>query len=206
VRPVEGERWPENHAERFGVSAEFAGCIWDYTDIGRGFVRQNYTGATIYRCVLPSWDNSARQHNRAFIMEGGTPENYECWLAEAAARTRAERSPGEQLLFINAWNEWAEGCHLEPDRRHARGFLEATLRVKRGISVAAGKWHHLPPQSPKKPPLPPLAVEEGAQPVRDGRLRASTHGAVTHIATKLKRWPTLHFSARALYRLALKRK
>jgi lipopolysaccharide biosynthesis protein len=181
VRPVEDERWPENHAAQFSVAPEFSGCIWDYADIGRGFIRQDYTGEKIYRCVLPSWDNSPRQHNRAFIMEGGTPENYECWLAEAAARTSAERAPSEQLLFINAWNEWAEGCHLEPDRRHGRGFLAATLRAKLGISQAAGNWQHIPLHSPTQSPPPPVA------------------GVVARIAAALKRRPMLYAAARALF-------
>jgi lipopolysaccharide biosynthesis protein len=174
--------WPANLAPQFGTGPDFEGCIWDYADIAQNFVKRDYAGTRIYRCVFPSWDNTARQHRRAFIMQGGTPENYERWLSEAALRTCAERAPAEQLLFINAWNEWAEGCHLEPDRKHGRGFLEATLRVKQGKTKAALSWQHIPRPQPQDPPAAPIPFAAQA-------------------ATLLKRTPFLYVIARAGYQL-----
>jgi len=78
--------------------------------------------------VFPGWDNSPRRGADAWVLHGNTPESYEQWL-RLAVRRAGTRPAGERLVFINAWNEWAEGAHLEPDRRHGRGFLEATRRV-----------------------------------------------------------------------------
>ena len=63
-------------------------------------------------------------------MLGSTPENYEQWLAQAIHRTARDFPELDRLVFINAWNEWAEGCHLEPDRKFGRGYLEATLSAR----------------------------------------------------------------------------
>jgi len=81
---------------------------------------------TTYPVVFPSWDNSARRSS-ATIIENHDATEYARWLEDAVTRVSA-RSPQQRLVFLNAWNEWAEGCHLEPDRIHGHAFLEATAQ------------------------------------------------------------------------------
>lgn len=82
---------------------------------------------TAFPCVFPSWDNTVRRTS-ATIIENHDPAEYRRWLAHAVSRVEG-RSPDERLVFINAWNEWAEGCHLEPDQWHGKAFLEATADI-----------------------------------------------------------------------------
>lgn len=79
-----------------------------------------------FRCVTPSWDNSARRQEGANIFVGSTPEKYRQWLGNVVSYTRSTFNGDEQIAFVNAWNEWAEGNHLEPDLKHGRAYLEAT--------------------------------------------------------------------------------
>jgi lipopolysaccharide biosynthesis protein len=84
-----------------------------------------------FRCVTPSWDNSARRKHGAWIYHGSTPERYEAWLKRMIQKTQRKLEEGKQIVFINAWNEWAEGNHLEPDLKWGRAYLEATQRALR---------------------------------------------------------------------------
>jgi len=86
-----------------------------------------------FPCVTPAWDNSPRRNTGAFILHGSTPELYERWLRSVVERF-VPTGPGEDLVFLNAWNEWAEGNHLEPCRKWGLGYLEATGRAVRGAS------------------------------------------------------------------------
>lgn len=82
---------------------------------------------TTYPTVFPSWDNSVRRTS-ATIIENHDPAQYRRWLEDSIARV-APRNAEQRLIFINAWNEWAEGCHLEPDRLHGASFLDATANA-----------------------------------------------------------------------------
>ena len=87
-------------------------------------------GYVRFRCVTPGWDNSARRRRGARILVGSTPQLYEKWLRSVVDLTRAEsRGREETIVFVNAWNEWGEGNHLEPDQRWGRAYLEATARA-----------------------------------------------------------------------------
>lgn len=82
-----------------------------------------------FRCVTPGWDNTSRRKNRPIMFLGSTPERYERWLRDMVRWTRKYHSDSQRYIFINAWNEWAEGNHLEPDRLHGLAYLEATARA-----------------------------------------------------------------------------
>ncbi|MEK6277287.1 MAG: glycoside hydrolase family 99-like domain-containing protein [Actinomycetota bacterium] len=79
-------------------------------------------------CVFAGWDNSPRRGRDGVIVTGNTPERLEEGLREAAELVAARPQP-EQLVFVNAWNEWAEGNYLEPDRSNGRELLEAVRRA-----------------------------------------------------------------------------
>jgi lipopolysaccharide biosynthesis protein len=98
-----------------------------------------------YPGVTPTWDNSARRPNGGTVFIESTPDRYRLWLADALAK--AARLEPDAFVAVNAWNEWGEGCHLEPDRRHGRAYLEATARAVAG-------WRPLATQ-----PLPEVSAE-----------------------------------------------
>jgi len=85
-------------------------------------------GLTTYPGAFVDWDNTARYKDRATIFQGVTPERFEYWLSELV-KSMPERKLPEEFIFINAWNEWAEGAYLEPDVRNEYKYLEALKNV-----------------------------------------------------------------------------
>lgn len=91
-------------------------------------LRKPSSDCKTFPCVFPSWDNSPRCKARTpFIYQNNDSSVYGNWLTKSIEKVQ-QYAPQEQIVFINAWNEWAEGCHLEPDLRNGRKFLEATLK------------------------------------------------------------------------------
>lgn len=109
------------------ASADFAGTIYDW----RHFVRRSekYTQACyrLFRSVCPGWDNTARRKNGGTIFLNSSPRLYRRWLVNAIRDTlQNQPNPDERLVFVNAWNEWAEGAYLEPDASYGYAYLQAT--------------------------------------------------------------------------------
>lgn len=78
-----------------------------------------------FKTVIPSWDNTARRGSDGQVYVGN-PDVYKKWLKDVITLTKEKMGKNEQFVFINAWNEWAEGAHLEPDRKFGYGYLKAT--------------------------------------------------------------------------------
>ena len=81
----------------------------------------------LFRRANPSCDNETRLPGRGRILRESTPERYRKWLVNTARETlRRFDHPDKRLVFINAWNEWAEGAYLEPDQSTGYAYLQAT--------------------------------------------------------------------------------
>jgi lipopolysaccharide biosynthesis protein len=107
--------------------------IFDYNDMVRRMLQKESPPYKRYPCVTPGWDNSARRTSGAVIIKDSTPQVYGKWL-ETVIRRFAPFSPEENFAFICAWNEWAEGNHLEPDRKWGRAYLQQTFAaLQRGV-------------------------------------------------------------------------
>lgn len=102
----------------------FLGYITPYSD-WRQFVHQQFD-YKLFRGVMPGWDNTPRRMEHANIIHGSSPAEYKEWLSEAIRYTKKNFEPEEQVIFINAWNEWAEGAILEPCDQYNYQYLEAT--------------------------------------------------------------------------------
>lgn len=86
----------------------------------------------LFRCVTPSWDNTARRGDNGIIVHGSSPGLYQYWLHNTAL-TFKPFSEEENFIFINAMNEWAEGNHLEPCIKYGKAYLEATKKALEDI-------------------------------------------------------------------------
>jgi glycosyltransferase involved in cell wall biosynthesis/SAM-dependent methyltransferase len=115
--------------EEVPVFNDFSGEIYDYRKVAENMLNHPVGNFTLFRGVMPSWDNTARMQNQGTIWAHSNPQFYCRWLHRAVLQTRRHSNPDERLIFINSWNEWAEGAHLEPDERYGYAWLNATRRA-----------------------------------------------------------------------------
>jgi hypothetical protein len=105
--------------------------VLDHRELAALEVGEAVAGVESYPCVGPSWDNTPRLGMRGLVYRNSSPELFR-GVVRRAVEVLAGRPAERQLLFLKAWNEWAEGNHLEPDQRFGHGWLEA---VRDGMGV-----------------------------------------------------------------------
>ena len=103
----------------------FTGRIDDYEALREAASRRPDPPYTLFRGVMPSWDGTPRGGAVAPSFVNAAPEGYGAWLDDACRWTVQHHAPSSHFVFVNAWNDWGRGCHLEPDQRYGRLFLEA---------------------------------------------------------------------------------
>jgi len=107
------------------TNPDFHGFVDDYLAIAVRSATQQGKPFTRFPGVTPRWDNTARRQDNPYILGGSDPGGFKAWLEQTFNMVRHLNSPGERFVFINAWNEWAEGAYLEPDTQYGHGYLTA---------------------------------------------------------------------------------
>jgi lipopolysaccharide biosynthesis protein len=107
------------------INPDFSGDVLDWRELARNAMGAAAPSYLLYPGVNPGWDNEPRRSGRGRVLAHASPRAYRDWLRCAVTAAR-KRSPDSPMVFINAWNEWAEGAVLEPDTRLGHAWLEAT--------------------------------------------------------------------------------
>jgi lipopolysaccharide biosynthesis protein len=124
----------ENKNNGDGKYGELRGPVYSYRDVLEHYMR-NYSSSDFqqFPSVVVNWDVSPRHGRDALLLDEGSPELFRQWLLHASLSAKANLPASDQMVFINAWNEWAEGAYLEPDSQNGYSYLEAIEAVKREI-------------------------------------------------------------------------
>ena len=112
------------------MTSDFKGIIYSYESVVEHYV-DSVRPFPYFPGVMPRWDNTARKGESGHLYHGSTPQIFSAWLKSACNKT-LRLNPKHPLVFINSWNEWGEGAHLEPDFRFGRRYLEAARSVLSG--------------------------------------------------------------------------
>ena len=109
------------------INPYFNGWIKDAESfINKKQYMMNHKSTTYYRAALTSWDNTARKATSgATIYTGLTPGTFKTWLTDIICESKKIHSEDKNIVFVNSWNEWAEGSHLEPDMKYGYAYLQA---------------------------------------------------------------------------------
>jgi lipopolysaccharide biosynthesis protein len=101
--------------------------VYDYS-LARRLMLKRKPNYEFYPCIFVGWDNTPRRGKNGVIITNSTPELFESGLSDYIEAS-LDKPYDDRLIFINAWNEWAEGNHLEPDVKNGNNHLEAVKRT-----------------------------------------------------------------------------
>lgn len=120
------DRYAKQVIKKTYLNPFFNGRVFDMEEFIKNQEFLYETDFKLYKTVFPSWDNTARKAYTGASVFEISPELYKKWLIDCINWTKENNKKDEQFIFINAWNEWAEGAHLEPDQKYGYAYLQAT--------------------------------------------------------------------------------
>ncbi len=129
-------RHPVRKVARYVGQKPGVSAIYSYREVLPGLLPQSLPVDTAFPTTIPNWDNSPRSGANGLTLHGSTPALFARHMRQAIELV-ADFSPSKRLIFVKSWNEWAEGHHLEPERRFGHGYLQVVRDELERIAPAA---------------------------------------------------------------------
>ena len=98
--------------------------VYDYPRAVKYFFAPEDRWDNVYPTIMPGYDRTARIGNGEGIFLHNTPENFKRHVLDAIGMVK-DKPEERRIIFLNAWNEWGEGCYVEPDMTYGHGYLDA---------------------------------------------------------------------------------
>ncbi|WP_167767850.1 glycoside hydrolase family 99-like domain-containing protein [Stutzerimonas stutzeri] len=126
IREQLQEYWPLN------------GSVLNYSSVADHYIEKAVgNDYPLFRSLVPTWDNTARYGSQAYLLHDFKPEKMQQWMEHLIRYSEVSLPEDRRFVIVNAWNEWAEGAHLEPDTRFGYAYLNSIGRALCGHAFAS---------------------------------------------------------------------
>lgn len=104
------------------LGSRFKMPVWDYNELITMLSNELDQRADYYPNILSGWDNSPRSGKRGNIYINYNPDSFRMHVKDVVEKT-VNKEAETNLVFLQSWNEWAEGNYVEPDLKYGWGYL-----------------------------------------------------------------------------------
>lgn len=110
------------------TKSKLDGDFMSYASVANNIELNRLNQIPLHPGVMPSWDNTARRGSNSYGFIGSNPITWRSAVMNVGER---KHQSARKTLFINAWNEWAEGAALEATKRYRTSFASSVSDVHR---------------------------------------------------------------------------
>lgn len=101
--------------------------IQDYDKVWNAILKNNPKDSKMLPGAFVDWDNTPRYGKKGKVIQGATPQKFYHYMKKQIIHAREDYR--KDMLFLFAWNEWAEGGYMEPDQKYGFGYLKALKKA-----------------------------------------------------------------------------
>lgn len=128
--------WSRTHMPKTYIYMRNGVSVTEYDDIWNAILGETVSGKNYFEGIV-GYDDTPRRGTKGCVTVHASPEKFSYYLTELLAKSAAS---GNEICFLNAWNEWGEGMYLEPDEKYGERYLEAIPYAKKNYLYRVEKY------------------------------------------------------------------